>query len=201
MIGIGRKDTYGGDTPQPDPNTTRQLRELSERLRAVEGRLAGLRDDVDLVRHISEMSRSTLSMVSRRAGARGEPIRVLFLVHHPEAWYALADVYAAMAAADDFRPVVASLPRHFPGSAAHKDEDFVHERLMAFGVVPEHRRKGLDAVCYFEGYKAAMAAGFKTVEFSWILEDNLDLLKPIEVFEGRLYRRYRLVERTVPSGS
>ncbi|MBI5442339.1 MAG: hypothetical protein HY900_14140 [Deltaproteobacteria bacterium] len=74
-------------------------------------------------------------------------------------------------------------------------------RLMAFGVLPEYRRKGLDAVCYFEGYKAAMAAGFKTVEFSWILEDNLDLLKPIEVFEGKLYRRYRLVARTVPSGS
>jgi hypothetical protein len=34
-------------------------------------------------------------------------------------------------------------------------------RLMAFGVLPEYRRKGLDAVCYFEGYKAAMAAGFK----------------------------------------
>ncbi len=74
-------------------------------------------------------------------------------------------------------------------------------RLMAFGVLPEYRRKGLDAVCYFEGYKAAMAAGFKTVEFSWILEDNLDLLKPIEVFEGRLYRKYRLVSRTVPSAS
>jgi hypothetical protein len=74
-------------------------------------------------------------------------------------------------------------------------------RLLAFGVLPEYRRKGLDAVCYFEGYKAAIAAGFKTVEFSWILEDNLDLLKPIEVFEGRLYRRYRLVSRTVPSGS
>jgi GNAT superfamily N-acetyltransferase len=74
-------------------------------------------------------------------------------------------------------------------------------RLMAFGVLPEYRRKGLDAVCYFEGYRAAMAAGFKTVEFSWILEDNLDLLKPIEVFEGKVYRRYRLVSRTVPSGS
>lgn len=74
-------------------------------------------------------------------------------------------------------------------------------RLMAFGVLPEYRRKGLDAVCYFEGYRAAMAAGFKTVEFSWILEDNLDLLKPIEVFEGKLYRRYRLVARTVPSAS
>jgi len=74
-------------------------------------------------------------------------------------------------------------------------------RLLAFGVLPEYRRKGLDAVCYFEGYKAAIAARFKTVEFSWILEDNLDLLKPIEVFEGRVYRRYRLVSRTVPSGS
>jgi hypothetical protein len=74
-------------------------------------------------------------------------------------------------------------------------------RLLAFGVLPEYRRKGLDAVCYFEGYKRAIAGGFKTVEFSWILEDNLDLLKPIEVFEGRLYRRYRLVSRTVPSGS
>lgn len=74
-------------------------------------------------------------------------------------------------------------------------------RLLAFGVLPEYRRKGLDAVCYFEGYRAAMAAGFRTVEFSWILEDNLDLLKPIEVFEGRLYRRYRIVARTVPSDS
>lgn len=74
-------------------------------------------------------------------------------------------------------------------------------RLLAFGVLPEYRRKGLDAVCYFEGYRRAIAGGFRTVEFSWILEDNLDLLKPIEVFEGRLYRRYRLVSRTVPSGS
>ena len=50
-------------------------------------------------------------------------------------------------------------------------------------------------------FSCAKAAGFRTVEFSWILEDNLDLLKPIEVFEGRLYRRYRLVARTVPSAS
>ncbi len=74
-------------------------------------------------------------------------------------------------------------------------------RLLAFGVLPEYRRRGLDAVCYFEGFKRAIAAGFRTAEFSWILEDNLDLLKPIEIFEGKLYRRYRLVKRTVPSAS
>jgi hypothetical protein len=135
MIGIGRRDQPGsGDQPaHSDPTTTRQLRALSERLGAIEGRLVGLHEEVDYVRHVSETARSTLSMVARRpCGA--EPIRVLFLVHNPEAWYSLQDVHAAMVASDDFRVVVASLPRHFPGSDQHKDEDFVHERLQAFGV-------------------------------------------------------------------
>jgi len=34
-----------------------------------------------------------------------------------------------------------------------------------------------------------------------MLEDNLDILKPLEVFGGRIYRRYRLVSRPVPSGA
>jgi len=28
-----------------------------------------------------------------------------------------------------------------------------------------------------------------------MLEDNLDILKPLEVFGGRIYRRYRLVAK------
>jgi hypothetical protein len=34
-------------------------------------------------------------------------------------------------------------------------------------------------------------------EFSWMLEDNLDILKPLEIFGGRIYRRYRLVARSL----
>ena len=65
-------------------------------------------------------------------------------------------------------------------------------RLMAFGVLPEYRRKGLDAVCYFEGYRAAMARGYRTVEFSWILEDNRGMRSIIESLGSRLYKRYRI---------
>ena len=33
------------------------------------------------------------------------------------------------------------------------------------------------------------------VGFYTMLEDNLDILKPLEIFGGRIYRRYRLVAK------
>jgi GNAT superfamily N-acetyltransferase len=68
-------------------------------------------------------------------------------------------------------------------------------RTMALGVLPEYRRKGIDGVLYYEAMKEGIRIGHKWVEFSWMLEDNLDILKPLEVFGGRIYRRYRLVAK------
>jgi GNAT superfamily N-acetyltransferase len=68
-------------------------------------------------------------------------------------------------------------------------------RTMALGVLPEYRRKGIDAILYYEAAKEGIRLGHKWAEFSWMLEDNLDILKPLEVFGGRIYRRYRLVEK------
>jgi GNAT superfamily N-acetyltransferase len=68
-------------------------------------------------------------------------------------------------------------------------------RTMALGVLPEYRRKGVDALLYYEAMKEGIRIGHKVVEFSWMLEDNLDILRPLEVFGGRVYRRYRLVEK------
>lgn len=73
-------------------------------------------------------------------------------------------------------------------------------RLMAFGVLPEFRKKGIDAVLYYLSMKEGVKKGITTVEFSWMLEDNAEILKPLEVFGGKIYRRYRLVSRTVPAG-
>lgn len=72
-------------------------------------------------------------------------------------------------------------------------------RLMAFGVLPEFRKKGIDAVLYHLSMNEGVKKGITTVEFSWMLEDNAEILKPLEVFGGRIYRRYRLVSRPVPS--
>ncbi len=68
-------------------------------------------------------------------------------------------------------------------------------RTMALGVLPEYRKRGFDAVLYYEAMKEGVRIGHKWAEFSWMLEDNLDILKPLEVFGGRIYRRYRLVGR------
>jgi hypothetical protein len=68
-------------------------------------------------------------------------------------------------------------------------------RTMALGVLPEYRKRGFDAVIYYEAMKEGIRIGHKWVEFSWMLEDNLDILKPLEVFGGRIYRRYRLVAK------
>lgn len=70
-------------------------------------------------------------------------------------------------------------------------------RTMALGVLPEFRKKGIDAVLYYEAMKEGIRIGTKTAEFSWMLEDNLDILKPLEVFGGKVYRRYRIVSRAV----
>ena len=70
-------------------------------------------------------------------------------------------------------------------------------RLMAFGVLPEFRRRGIDAVLYYRSMNEGVKKGIKSAEFSWMLEDNLNILKPLEVFGGRIYRRYRIVSRGI----
>ena len=72
-------------------------------------------------------------------------------------------------------------------------------RTIALGVLPEYRRRGIDAVLCYEALKAAIARRHAPIEMSWILEDNWDILRPLQVFGGQIYRRYRIVARPVPS--
>ena len=74
-------------------------------------------------------------------------------------------------------------------------------RLMAFGVVPEFRKRGIDAVLYYLSMQEGVKAGVRWGEFSWMLEDNEAILKDLEVFGGKVYRRYRLVCRDVPAAA
>ena len=58
--------------------------------------------------------------------------------------------------------------------------------------VPPARLRRAPLLRGHEGRRAAEVHG---AEFSWLLEDNLDIQRPLEVFGGRIYRRYRLVEK------
>jgi hypothetical protein len=70
-------------------------------------------------------------------------------------------------------------------------------RAITLGVKEKFRNRGIEAVMLTEGFKAALKIGFKDVESSWILEDNVMMRRLLETFGGKPYKTYRLYEREV----
>lgn len=70
-------------------------------------------------------------------------------------------------------------------------------RLMAMGVFPEYRKRGIDALLYLEALKAAQKKGYKECELSWILEDNVLIQRAAEMMGGRIYKKYRIYEMKI----
>jgi len=65
-------------------------------------------------------------------------------------------------------------------------------RIITLGLVPEHQKKGLDAVLYWEIVNRAHAVGIDLGEASWILEDNEMMNRGAVVMGGDPYKKYRI---------
>lgn len=65
-------------------------------------------------------------------------------------------------------------------------------RIITLGIVPEHQKKGLDAVFYWEIVNRAHALGIDLGEASWILEDNEMMNRGAEILNGEIYKKYRI---------
>jgi len=70
-------------------------------------------------------------------------------------------------------------------------------RLLLLGIKKEYRNKGVDALLFREGFEGVKGGGYKRVEFSWILEDNIPVQRMVEMIGGRLYKRYRIYEKDI----
>ena len=70
-------------------------------------------------------------------------------------------------------------------------------RLMLLGIRQEFRNRGVEALLFREGYAAVRKGGFRRIEFSWILEENIPIQNIIEMIGGRLYKRYRIYEKDI----
>ncbi len=81
----------------------------------------------------------------RSTVSRTEPWRCVFLVHSVETWSSLHDVWQAMVKDSRFEPVVATIPRQYPGSAEPEGEDKTHEGLLLLNV-PHLRLTSSDAM-------------------------------------------------------
>jgi GNAT superfamily N-acetyltransferase len=65
-------------------------------------------------------------------------------------------------------------------------------RVLTLGVLPEWRRSGIDMLLMHRVTTHGEAAGFNACEASWILEDNRDMIGPLESMGFQTYRRYRI---------
>ncbi len=69
-------------------------------------------------------------------------------------------------------------------------------RAFAGGVVEEYRPQGLHALIIVETMKRCVPK-YKDIEFSWVLESNLPMRQTAANMNGRLYRTYRIYERSL----
>ncbi len=67
-----------------------------------------------------------------------------------------------------------------------------HARLYLLGMLPEYRKRGLEAIMFSETTLRGQRLGYQAGEIGWTLEDNDLINRAIESMEGYVDRRYRV---------
>jgi GNAT superfamily N-acetyltransferase len=70
-------------------------------------------------------------------------------------------------------------------------------RILVLGVLPQYRRTGAAGVLFYELASRARALGYRWGEASWILEDNLQMIRAAETMQGRRSKTYRIYETVI----
>jgi GNAT superfamily N-acetyltransferase len=70
-------------------------------------------------------------------------------------------------------------------------------RTIAMGVLPRHRKRGLDALLVHHLVESTEAAGYHQGEMGWILADNQPMLSAIRQLGARRSKVYRVYDRAV----
>lgn len=65
-------------------------------------------------------------------------------------------------------------------------------RLMALGMAPEYRKRGLESLLFLETAVRCQKIGINYGEIGWTLEDNVLINRAVESMDGKLNRKYRL---------
>ena len=68
-------------------------------------------------------------------------------------------------------------------------------RLMILGVKEEYRKRGIEGLLYLESFKTSLRRGYDRCEISWMLEDNVLVLRGAEFMGGKMYKKYQLYEK------
>ena len=71
-------------------------------------------------------------------------------------------------------------------------------RVLTMGVKQEYRKYGLASILYQRCHQNILKyPKYETIEMSWILEDNLNMNKPLLRMNTKPYRKYRIFEKGI----
>jgi len=67
-------------------------------------------------------------------------------------------------------------------------------RVILLGVLPEFRRRGVEALLLQQGHAAVLRLGYRGAEVGWILEENAVTRQTTQRWNAKLIKRYGLYE-------
>ena len=68
-------------------------------------------------------------------------------------------------------------------------------RCIIMGVKEQYRLRGIEGVMFHEGLQAALDRGYKTCEYSWILEDNELTKRTVRLMDAVHSKTYRIYSK------
>lgn len=74
-------------------------------------------------------------------------------------------------------------------------------RVVILGVLQKHRRSGVAELLELEMMINAQKRGIVNAEFSWVLEDNMQMRIPLEKMGATVYRTYRMYDVPIVDGA
>jgi GNAT superfamily N-acetyltransferase len=70
-------------------------------------------------------------------------------------------------------------------------------RIITLGMKPGYQTSGIGAAIYLTTMHVGKRKGYTAGEASWILEDNILMVRPLESLGATAYKRWRIYDRTV----
>jgi len=70
-------------------------------------------------------------------------------------------------------------------------------RVILLGVLPQFRRRGIEALLIQEAFGAIRRLGYRRAELGWIHEENALTRRTAERWGARVLKRYRMYEAAV----
>lgn len=70
-------------------------------------------------------------------------------------------------------------------------------RVLVMGIIKEYQKRGIDGLFYYHTFKNGLSKGYNEAEFSWILEDNIEMNNVAAKLGASIHKTYRIFEKEI----